>query len=270
MQAGPSKMSKGDGPRVLQSVDRAARILELLASEPEGLALGEMAERLDLKPQTLQGLVRSLQAHDMVLQSQKGGAYVLGSRIHELSRTWLGRCDRALLARDVARELARRIGEPVMLSQLRGGRLFALVDVHADQPLSVSHNQLREAPLHTMATGKLLLAHVPEGERERIVQAQDYRPLGPQTVSTPSELLAQLEQTRRQGYALTQEEASAGVAAVAVPVLGPDDHVEAALGAAMPICRYTPEHVAEVLAQLRVAAGEIAVRWGTRLAPDLP
>jgi len=251
-----------EGPRVLQSVDRSARVLTLLAQEAEGLGLGEMADRMGLKPQTLQGIVRSLQAHGLVLQLRRGGRYSLGPRIHELSRTWLSRCDRAALARDAVRELADTIGEGVLLSELRGERLLGLVQVNADQPLSVSQDQLHPAPLHTTATGKILLAFLPEAERDALIATQDYRPRTPKTIASPEALREELTRVADQEVAVCEDEAYDGVSAAGVPIRDVNGHVTAAIGASLPSTRWMPEHAEMILENLRRVARDIEVLWG--------
>ena len=51
-------------PRTIQSLDRAVALLELLATRAEGLGLGRIAAQTGLPPQTVQGLLRTLQAHE--------------------------------------------------------------------------------------------------------------------------------------------------------------------------------------------------------------
>jgi len=248
--------------RTLQSIDRAVAILELLADEPEGLGLGEMAGRLKLKPQTLQGLVRSLQAHDLVVQVRRGGQYVLGPGVHALSRRWLDRCDRATLARDVVAGLAQRTGESVLLSELRQGRLFALVEAAARQVLTVSQNAMHDSPLHLMATGKVLLAYLPQSARDELIAGLDMTPRTPRTVTSRDELRDDLLRVREVGYAVTDEQAVVGVVAVAVPVRDGSGQVTASLGLAMPRARYEQERLDDIAGQLIEAAGEVAARWG--------
>ncbi|MCD4825277.1 MAG: helix-turn-helix domain-containing protein, partial [Phycisphaerae bacterium] len=66
-----AKSAKGK-TKLVQSVDRALSMLEVLASEPKGLTLSQLSKKLGLLPQTAQGLVRTLQAHEMVSQADSG------------------------------------------------------------------------------------------------------------------------------------------------------------------------------------------------------
>src|SRR3954467_6249488 len=65
------------GAPVIQSVDRALRILTVLQGARR-LSLGELAVRLDLAPSTTHGIVRTLLAHGMVVQERDSQQYRLG------------------------------------------------------------------------------------------------------------------------------------------------------------------------------------------------
>ena len=250
------------GQRVLGSVDRAVRVLDVLAAEAAGLPLAELARRLGTKPQTLQSLLRSLQAHDLVIQLERGGKYSLGPHVHHLSRQWLGLCDRATLAREVVTALAERVRETVLLADLRAGRLFALVHAEARRALAVSQDHLFHAPLHTTATGKLLLAFLPDRERDRLIEGLDLSPRGPRSITDAGALRRELDHVRAEGIAVCNEEADEHVAALAVPIRRADGAVAAALGVSLPSARYDARTHQRLLADLAAAGTEIARRWG--------
>ena len=248
--------------RKVQSVERAVMILELLASEQEGLSLSRIAERLDLRPQTAQGLLRTLEAHEMVVQGGRGAPYVLGPGVHRLSRKWMGGRDGAMLARKTVQDLARSVGEYVLLAELRGGTLMPLVEANPEQPLMVTSEGAFSGHLHSMATGKLLMAYLDKEQREEIVASLDLEKAGPRSVTDPAELRRQLERIRRQGYAVCIEENTASIAAVAVPVRGAARRVVAALGVALPRIRFPVARRRELRERLQAAAAEIERLWG--------
>jgi DNA-binding IclR family transcriptional regulator len=70
--------------------------------------------------------------------------------------------------------------------------------------------------------------------------------LGPNTITTLPELLAELEQVRRNGYATTWEELEAGLCSTAAPVRGTRGTVIAAISISAPTVRTTRERLAEL------------------------
>lgn len=246
----------------LSTVDRAARVLELLADQPVGLGLGDLAAALGVKPQTAQTLLRSLERHEMVFQPERGGPYQLGPQVHKLSQRWLSRCDRVTLARAPMATLARLLNETVYLGELRGDRVLGLLEIHADQALSVSHGlESRDEP-HVMATGKVLLAHLPEDRREALLARLDLRQRAPRSLTSLEDIRRELEGVRTQGYAVTREEAAAGVCALAVPLRDPLGRVVAALGVTVPAVRFASPRPTQILDGLKRCAAEIERRWG--------
>ncbi|MEN3270903.1 IclR family transcriptional regulator C-terminal domain-containing protein, partial [Pseudonocardia sp.] len=75
--------------------------------------------------------------------------------------------------------------------------------------------------------------------------------LTPYTVIQPDRLRAQLDRTRRDGYATTVEEMTLGACSIAVPVRGRDDEVLAAIGVVVPTMK---RDRARLVSALQVAA----------------
>src|SRR5207302_7837860 len=73
----------------IQSVDRAARILKVLASGPRRLGVSEIADRLDLTRPTVHGLLQTLQAHGFVEQDRDSDKYQLGAGLLQLGNSYL-------------------------------------------------------------------------------------------------------------------------------------------------------------------------------------
>jgi DNA-binding IclR family transcriptional regulator len=104
-------------------------------------------------------------------------------------------------------------------------------------------------PMHSTGVGKVLLAHAPEQVQEDALA--HLTRLTPYTVIQPDRLRAQLDRTRRDGYATTVEEMTLGACSIAVPVRGRDDEVLAAIGVVVPTLS---RDRARLLSELQVAA----------------
>ncbi|MBT3375319.1 MAG: IclR family transcriptional regulator [Lentisphaerae bacterium] len=254
-------MGDGEQRRLVQSVDRAFRIVELLADAPRGLSLKETGARMGLAVQTVQGLLRTLEFHGMVVQAGRGRPYELGPAVQHLARCWLSHRDLAVLARRPAAALANELRESVLVVELRGVQLSTLVNATVEQPLNVSAACETFEHLHAMATGKVLLAHLAESERESAIEKLRYDGRTEHTITTISAFRAHLAQVREQGYAESVEEAVPGVTAMAVPLRSEEGVVEAALGVCAPLARWPRERRRSLLAALRRTAGDIEASW---------
>jgi DNA-binding IclR family transcriptional regulator len=126
------------------------------------------------------------------------------------------------------------------------------------------HHQLRvamragtRAPSHANAGGKYLLAQLPDDEIRRLMEGR-LDPLTSHTLTNVDELLTQLRDVRRMGYALNTGETDEGVRAVAVGVPDFDGTTLAALTMAAPSMRLPSSRIRTVLPHLRRCADAIA------------
>ena len=94
---------------MIQAVDRALRILTVLQGGRR-MSLGEIANRLDLAPSTVHGIIRTLLAHGMVAQERDSQRYRLGPATLRLGNVYLDTLELRSRAASWAEELARRTG----------------------------------------------------------------------------------------------------------------------------------------------------------------
>jgi len=145
---------------MIQSVDRAARILKALAGGPGRLGVSELSARLGLAKGTVHGLLRTLQDHGLVEQHADSDKYQLGPELLKLSGRYLDLSE--LRARSLAWSelLAERAQEAVRVAvQHENG---VLVIHHVFRP--DASLQILEVgavlPLHATALGKAVLAYL--------------------------------------------------------------------------------------------------------------
>ena len=119
----------------------------------------------------------------------------------------------------------------------------------------------KRTPLHCTSNGKVLLAHLPERERARLLKGRLER-LTTHTIVDRDVLRAQLLEADVRGYAYTVEELEVGLNAVAAPVRDSRGAVVAAVSVSGPAYRLTRALIPEVGRQARDAAAEISRRMG--------
>src|SRR5437867_8351870 len=144
---------------MIQSVDRAARILKELAGGPGRLGVSELSARLGLAKGTVHGLLRTLHEHGLVEQDADTDKYQLGAALLQLSNRYLDLNE--LRSRSLAWSelLAARAGEATRVGAQHAGGI--LVVHHVFRP--DSSLQILEVgallPLHATAVGKAALAY---------------------------------------------------------------------------------------------------------------
>jgi DNA-binding IclR family transcriptional regulator len=115
-----------------------------------------------------------------------------------------------------------------------------------------------------MATGKLLLAFLPEDRRDALIEQLDLERRTPHTITSRTALRAELAAVRKRGHARSIEEGSVGVAALAVPVRDSEGRVIASIAINAPAVRLDARRQKAVLPELLSTAAEIEALWAGR------
>jgi DNA-binding IclR family transcriptional regulator len=218
---------------MIQSVDRAARILRALAAGSGRLGVSELSDRLGLAKGTVHGLLRTLHDHGLVEQDADSDKYQLGPQLLQLSNRYLDLNE--LRARSLAWSelLATRAGEAVRIGVPHGNGV--LVVHHVFRP--DTSLQILEVgavlPMHATALGKVVLAYLAEPERNDVLDAGLPKLTG-RTISTLPALERELDAVQKRGYAVEREESVLGEVGIAAPIFGRNGTVVGGIGVAGP------------------------------------
>jgi DNA-binding IclR family transcriptional regulator len=240
---------------VIQSVRRANAILRELGAGHPRLGVTELAERLGLAKATVYGLLRSLEADALVERDLETGKYRLGPALLQLGNAFLD--GHELRARSLlwADSLASRTSEAVRVGVPNGWNV--LIVHHVFRPdNSVQILEVGAAiPWHASALGKAVAAFRDDETLNGLVNGPLHRLTG-RTIVDPRVLRRALDEIRRRGAAIEDEEAVIGEAEVAAAVFDRAGHPVGAIGVAGPVERLLPQGRArdEVVAAVKEAA----------------
>jgi DNA-binding IclR family transcriptional regulator len=213
----------------IQSVQRAAQILGVLGSGTPRLGVTEIAERVGLAKPTVHGLLRTLEAHDLVAQDPDTGKYSLGPGVLQLGNAYLDGSELRARSLRWAEDLSHRAGEAVWVATLSGSRVIVLHHVFRPDNTVQILEVGAAIPWHACALGHAIVANLPAAQRSRAL-AGDLAPLTGKTKTTRAALNRALAQVRQRGYAIEDQEATVGDAGIAAPILARDDVVAGAIG----------------------------------------
>jgi DNA-binding IclR family transcriptional regulator len=221
-----SASSKQTRRGTIQSVDRAARILKVLASGPRRLGVSEIADRLGLTRPTVHGLLQTLQAHGFVEQDRDSDKYQLGAGLLQLGNSYLDLNE--LRARSLvhAERLAGRADAAVRVGVMHGASVVIVHHVFRPDTTLQILEVGAELPLHASALGKAMLAFAPA----EVVSDLLEEPLPRLTSRTlgVGALRSELDEVRERGIARERDEAILGESSLASPIF---DHSGRAVGA---------------------------------------
>ncbi|WP_175412527.1 IclR family transcriptional regulator [Streptomyces sp. TRM64462] len=255
--------SETAGPAVsgVQSVDRAVSVLEILAQRGEA-GVSEVAAEIDVHKSTAFRLLGALEARGLVEQTTERGKYRLGFGIVRLAGAVTGRLDVTQQGRPVCERLSEEIGETVNIAVLQEHYAVNLYQVRGPGAVG-THNWVGQlTPLYATSSGKILLAHLTEKGRARVLAESGVQKLTPHTLTARTKLEKDLAESRERGYAVALEELEIGLHAVAAPIRSREGEVIAALSASGPTYRFTEERIRAVAPVLISGAEEISRRMG--------
>ncbi|WP_067501696.1 IclR family transcriptional regulator [Actinoplanes sp. TFC3] len=211
-------------PGTVQSIERAAAILRMLAGGPGKLSLAEIARSLDLAKPTVHGILRTLQGVGFVEQDRVSGHYQLGAALLHLGTSYLDINELRSRSINWADPLAARSGEAVRIGTVLEGRVLVVHHVFRPDDTFQTLDIGTLMPLHATALGKVLLAY----RSAALPPARD--PFTHRTLTGERDLSAELTHVRDAGWAADIEEFTVGEAAIAAPIRGYGGLVVGAMG----------------------------------------
>lgn len=245
---------------VVQSLDRALSILDVLRLSEGGLSLGDVAARAGLPKSTTHRLLATLERRALVARDAEAGVYRLATKTYEPVGAGPG-------VRQVLEDLATTSGETANLGALIGDEVLYVDRADSPHALRWQLGVGSRVPAYCSALGKAMLAFLPAAEARRRLPRR-IRPLTPRTITDRNALAEELRVTRARGFAIDDEEFMEGVRCVAVPVVATDGDVSHAISLAGPSFRLTRERADLHVSTLRAAAERVGlVLERERLAP---
>jgi DNA-binding IclR family transcriptional regulator len=252
--------SRADAAGPVQSVDRAAAILEILARDGEA-GVTEVARELAVHKSTASRLLAALDRRELVSQDTARGKFRLGVGIVRLAGAASRRLGVVQESRPVCQALAHEVGETVNLAILSGRDALYLDQVAGPAALSPHNWAGQRIPLHATSDGKVLLAYLPQAELTACL-APPLTRFTERTITDAAAFPAVLAEVRRRGYAVAAEELEAGLTAIAAPVRDAEGTVVASISASGPSFRIPAERVPALAVAVRRAADEASRRLG--------
>ena len=220
-----------------RTLSRGLRLLELLAGQPEGLALYELAERLDLPRSTAFNLARTLTQLDYIGFDAQTNRYTLGLRMFEVGSAAIERIDMLSVIRSCMTEVYRQINETMHLG-IRTERDVLYIDkIESTRSVRMTSYVGCRQPLHATALGKAILAGLPDAQVSALYRRFGFAPLTERTIASREALFSQLSLIRQRGYAIEQDESAPGVSCAAVSLSDQVGHPMYAISVSVPSFR---------------------------------
>jgi DNA-binding IclR family transcriptional regulator len=202
----------------IKVLDKAIRILELLAQSNRGIRLKDLISMASLNKSTALRILRALESHELAGRDGSG-AFVLGSRVLWWENCYQRNFELLAVVRPVLEKLRDLTGETVTFSILMGQQTVVIDQVVSRNVTSTRFELGLSAPLHAGASGRVILAHMKQDEQKKFLRSSHLRYLTDQTITSRVKLDRELKKCRVKGFTVSRGERTPNTCSIAAPVL---------------------------------------------------
>ena len=251
-------MTKGLGSDTIPTNLRLLLVLEEVARAGVPVTPTDVNIQLGLPKPTIHRLFATLEDEGFLQHDIDGRAYSPGHRFRHMATGVLSslRIRAARLA--VLRKLSATVGETCNIALPDREAMIYLERIETEWPLRIQLPIGTTVPFYCTASGKMYLSTLPKSHLARYATSETLKANTGNTITDPDTLIHAIENVRKNGYSLDDEEFMVGMIAAAVPILDGNGRMVATLSFHAPTIRFSIEKALEFLPALRSAAADLA------------
>lgn len=220
----------------IQSLIKGLQILEIV-SQTNKIGIRDISKKLDIPPSTVSRLVHTLVKCGYLLQDPDTRDFKLSFRMFHMGKIAVKNFSVREQAICVMSDIAKQTGETVNLTILQDDKVLVVEKIDSNQVIAINSRVGDFMPIHSCASGKVLLAWMPTDRRKEILSKIELKPITAKTIDNLPDLEKELVLVKERGYAVHDEELNPGVLAIAAPIFGAEETVIAAISIAAPVAR---------------------------------
>lgn len=256
----PASVAPSDRSPAVPALDRALTVLECIAQSRKGFSVSELSRRLTLPKSSVHLILRTFERRGYLQKQPSGGRYRFGMKLMSLGHLALDGVELRDEARPILARLVRTTGLTAHLGVLERNEVVVIERIDAASPIRIVSFVGRRMKMHSTSAGKALAAYLPAVEIEARLGHGPLEPQNERTISSVPAFLQELEEVRRVGYAVNDQEDELGLRSVGAAIRSPDGASLAAISVVGTTGQLPLERIAIVGAAVRDAAEEISVQ----------
>lgn len=245
----------------VRAVERALDILLCFTRDEPTRSLTQIAEAIHMSKTTVHRLLATLESKRFITRDKVTGYYRLGFRFIEMASLVLQDVDLHRWARPYLKTLSEECGETVDVSILDGSHVMYLDVIESPQRVKLAAAIGQRLPAYFTASGKALMAFMPEEQVRNIISQNVAEHTNRITVAMP-EALEELRITAERGYAISEQEYEEDINAVAAPIFDSENQPIASIAIVGPSFRFTKDRLPALGESIRNMTRVIAEEVG--------
>ena len=239
----------------MNSVERTAEVLKLLAEEPRRFT--DLARSLNLTKGTAHRLVKALEHSELIKKNPLSGRYHLGPLLFRFAASPMAEHQFLITcALDEMRVLRDASGETVTLQIAWGTERMCLEEVQSTESIKYVSGKGAVYPIYAGSAGKMLLSMMPNAQIDVLMRKFYYVPSAPNPIQNREDLWKEIHRAREWKHSTSFGERVSGSASVAVPIN--DYFCPAVLNIMGPVDRFSTNSIASVVEKMKESALRIS------------
>jgi DNA-binding IclR family transcriptional regulator len=252
-----------DDRYVIEILDVALNVIDTMASsQEESYSPSLLARQFNLNRSRMFRIFKTLEHRGFVDYDPKTETYRLGLKFLEIAQNIRNRLSLRREAEDVLKSLAAGTGDCSYLIIASGNSAIVVDRYSGDNMLQLSAPIGSRLPLYTGAAPKVLLAFMPEEQREHLICEMKLSSFTPNTIKDKDTLRKTLVEIRQQGYAVDEQDFEVGAYAFGAPVFDHEGNVVAGLSITTPTARCSAKRRKELIVMVLASAQKLSEKLG--------
>ena len=248
---------------LINSVLRAAQILESFSLHKDSFTNAELSKALGLNKSSVTRLLYSLEEAGFLRRDNTTGRYKLTYKLFRIGNVYIQHASLYKEAMPVLSQLVEATRETAQLNVLEKNEVAIIDRIETPESIGLMGLAGVNLPAYCSATGKVLLAHLPDNELDEYFSNVQLKSYTPNTITDRKLILKELKLIKKQGYAICKAELEKQVVGIASPLRNKSGKVIASISIAGPDFRIGKKRVQEHMIKLVTeAAGSISQRLG--------
>lgn len=254
-----------DGPAKsrLSSVAMAIRLLKAFSENEVEIGVSALSKKLGIAKSTVHRLAVTLVQEGLLEQNPETEKYRLGIELFGLGALVRQRMNLSIEARPHLIALREQTNETVLLGIPSHLEIMYIYNLESIQPIRMRSDIGVHRPAFCTAVGRAIFAFQPDDVVERML-ARPLEARTPKTITDPKRIRELLQQVRRDGYAIEDEESEFGMRCIGAPIRDNTGRVVGAAAIGGPIKRISLDKLSSFADPLVQATQAISVRLGWR------
>ncbi len=225
----------------VRSFERGLRVIRAFGRGQAEMTLSAVARETELNRATARRLLLTLEELGYV--QRRDDLFRLTPRVLDLGYAYLSSFGLPQLALPFLETLSERIHEASSVGVLDGPNVVYVARVPAKRVMTVSIGLGSRFPAYRTSLGRAILASLPDDEVHAVWEESDRSEPTPRTVSNVDDLMVALEEVRKRGFALVDQELEVGVRSIAAPLHDSSGRTVAAVNLSTHVSRTTKQQL---------------------------